>query len=214
MAHRTVDDWLALLQPMLWQPVRQWQERINADPDLQQWLQEAAYRAAMEVASASAPDTLSAAYQGLQDELIVRFAELAEAVARLTQGCGRLRINWQPDAPHYSTVEIDFGRDYCIDLFIPLPDSSLDALQQALTHLRHQLPADPPYPRRPHQVTAILAYQGRCPALRLRDHLTPAGRQLTAIVLLPGQQPSAEMPPETALQYLHAYFLSGAPASC
>jgi len=42
----------------------------------------------------------------------------------------------------------------------------------------------------------------------LLDHLTPAGRQQTAIVFLPDRKPSSEMPPETALQVLRAY-LSG-----
>ncbi|MDQ7039818.1 MAG: hypothetical protein Q9M35_02665 [Rhodothermus sp.] len=206
MPHRSRDDWIALLQPVLHQPLRKIEDLLNADAELQQWLQEAAYRAAMEAAGQADPYALSAAYQRLQDELTTRFHELATAIAQLTQGCGRLRLNWQPDAPNYSRVEIDFGRDYTVDLFIQLPEPSFAVLRQVLEHLRRLLPSDDPYPRRPHQVTALLAFQGRCPALRLYDHLTSSGRYQTAIVLLPDQKPSEEMSPENALRLLLAYF--------
>ncbi len=208
MKHRAVDEWLALLAPAFRQPLRQVEDLINADPELQQWLQEAAFQAAMEASWQSDPYALSAAYQRLQDELETRFGELAEAIARITHGLGRLRLNWQPDAPHYSRVEIDFGRDYTVDLFMTLTDPLRDALQRSLERLRALIPLDDPYPRRPHQATALLFYQGQAPALRLLDHLTPAGRQQTAIVFLPDRKPSSEMPPETALQVLRAY-LSG-----
>ncbi len=206
MPHRSRDDWIALLQPVLHQPLRHIEALLNADAELQQWLQEASYQAAMEAARQADPYAFSAAYQRLQDELTTRFHELATAITQLTQGCGRLRLNWQPDAPNYSRVEIDFGRDYAVDLFIQLSDLSLAALRQALERLQRLLPADDPYPRRPHQVTAMLAFQGCCPALRLYDHLTPSGRRQTAIVLLPDQKPSAEMSPEDALRLLLAYF--------
>ncbi|ACY48782.1 hypothetical protein [Rhodothermus marinus] len=208
MKHRAVDEWLALLAPAFRQPLRQVEDLINADPELQQWLQEAAFQAAMEASWQSDPYALSAAYQRLQDELKARFGELAEAIARITHGLGRLRLNWQPDAPHYSRVEIDFGRDYTVDLFMTLTDPLRDALQRSLERLRALIPLDDPYPRRPHQATALLFYQGQAPALRLLDHLTPAGRQQTAIIFLTDRKPSSEMPPETALQVLHAY-LSG-----
>ena len=206
MKHRTLDEWLALLAPALQQPLRQVEELINADPELQQWLQEAAFQAAMEAAAQSDPTALNAVYQRLQDELETRFRELSEAIARITHGCGHLRLNWQPDAPHYSRVEIDFRRDYTVDLFMTLADPLPDALHRALDRLRSLLPADEPYPRRPHQATALLFYRGQAPALRLLDHLTPAGRRQTAVVFLPDQKPSSEMPPETALQVLRAYF--------
>lgn len=208
MKHRAVDEWLALLAPAFQQPLRQVEELLNADPELQQWLQEAAFQAAMEASWQSDPYALSAAYQRLQDELETRFGSLAEAIAHLTQGCGRLRLNWQPDAPHYSRVEIDFGRDYTVDLFMTLTDPLPQALHRALERLRALIPLDDPYPRRPHQATALLFYRGKAPALRLLDHLTPAGRRQTALLFLPDQKPSSEMPPETALQVLRAY-LSG-----
>ncbi len=205
MKHRAVDDWLALLAPAFQQPLRQVEERMNADPELQQWLQEAAFQAAMEASWQADPYALSAAYQRLQDELAARFGALAEAVAQLTQGHGRLRLNWQPDAPHYSRVEIDFGRDYTVDLFVPLTDPLPEALHRVLERLRDLIPIHDPYPHRPHQATALLVYQGRSPALRVLDHLTPAGRQQTAMIFLPDRTPSSEMPPETALQLLQAY---------
>lgn len=206
MPPRSVDEWLALLQPALQQPLQQVQALINADPALLQWLQEAAYQAAMEASWQPDLYAFSAAYQRLQTELEMRFRELAAAIVQLTQGRGRLRLHWQPNAPQYSRVEIDFGRDYAVDLFIPLAPPLPNALSQALGRLRSLLPPYDPYPRRPHQVTAILAYQGRSPALQLLDHLTPTGHHQTAVIFVPDQQPSTEMSPEAALYWLHAYF--------
>jgi hypothetical protein len=203
---RTRAEWKARLDRALEKPLRAAQELLTQYPAVQSWLQQAATEAAMAIGTSEDPTLWGTYYDQLQAGLEQAFPELAAAVQEATEGCARPILIWRADAPHLSTVTIDFGRSYNVDLFLRLPAVTLPILEQALNRIATFLPLEPPYPRRPHEITAILAYQGRCPALRLLEHITPTGRKRTAQVFLPDQPPSAALTPEAALQRLYRYW--------
>lgn len=203
---RSRAEWVALLEGALEKPLREVHALLTQDAALQSWLQQAAFAAAMTLSTADDPTGWAACYDRLQQELERTFPELVAAVHEVTEGCGHLRLIWRDDAPQLSTVVIDFGRDYTVDLFLRLPAATLSALEQVFNRIAAWLPPDVPYPRRPHTLTALVAYQGRCPALRLLEHSTSEGLKRTVQLLLPDQPPSSELTPEVALHRLHRYW--------
>lgn len=132
-------------------------------------------------------------YMRMRNALEDRFPELIEAVEDLTEGCGHLDLHWRPLHPTYSRLYIDFGKDYSVDVFYRLADRSHDAAKQALEAVSQHLPEGTPFPNRPNTVTGLLALQGYCLGIRVKEYISEnTQHRYRSVTLFPPDQSPLE----------------------
>lgn len=191
----TKDEWKERIETALPRSMQEVREKITNEPHLQRWIREASYEAAMGIDDPSDVQAESQAYGLMLDGLHDTFAPLAEAVDELTEGCGHLDINWRPLSPEFTTVYVDFGRDYDVHLFCRLKAISPDEARRVLGAVEEALPPSEPFPRRPNEATALAALDGRCLGVRIvRRHPSDDKPERTVTVLPPGQKAEKNIP--------------------
>ena len=190
---RTKEDWTALLIPLLSTSVQAANERLMQTDEIRAWLREASTDAAEGLRQQPNMRGQMQGYTRLKSALNERFPKLLKAVEDLTDGCGTLDLNWAPMTPTLCRVEVQFHRDLSIDLFARLGAPTPEAARTALRTVTEALPDGTPFPSRPNTVTGLVAHDGSCLGVRVREHLgnDSQGRYRT-VSLLPESRDAIE----------------------
>lgn len=168
---RTKEDWTALLTPLLSTSVQAANERLMQTDEIRTWLREASTNAAEGLRRQPNMRGQMQGYTQLKSAFDEHFPELLEAVEDLTDGCGTLDLDWTPMNPTLCRVEVQFHRDLSIDLFARLEAPTPEAARTALQTVAEALPDGTPFPNRPNTVTGLVAHDGSCLGVRVREHL-------------------------------------------
>jgi hypothetical protein len=205
------DSWRSRVEPALRRSVAEAERLITNHPEIQSWLQTAAFQAAMRMSSESDVVAGGEELVRLGDELARRFAPLVEAVSDVTEACGRLAVAWDPLAPQFSSLYIDFGLPYRPDLFFRLGNLDRLVIEAALQRLADALPASTPFPAHPNERTAVIVHVGKHLGARLTDRLLPDGHRRQSVRLADSDGRATEsLEREEAVEAVHAYFSAGA----
>lgn len=187
--------WKERIAPALTRSMQEVRERITNERHVQSWIRTASYEAAMSIGDPSDMQAEAQAYGHMMDSLKDTFPELDEAVRELTQECGALDIQWRPLSPEYTSIYIDFGTDYRVDVFCNLKAASPDETRRALDTAAAALPKSQPFPRRPNEATGVVALDGRCVGVRAVDrHPGDSKPRRTYTLLPPGSEPEKDLP--------------------
>lgn len=207
---RSKDDWKALIEPHLSDSLRAAGDTITRTERVQDWLRNASMEAAEGLGHTSGLQGEMQGYMRMMNALEDRFPELIDAVEDLTEGCGKVNLHWRPLHPVYSRLYIDFDKDYSVDVFHRLSDRSQEAARQALEAVAEHLPEGTPFPNRPNTVTGLVALQGYCLGIRVKEHVRENSRRRYRSVTLfpPDQSPiealSVEETPSRMVHLLNA----------
>lgn len=188
----TKEEWLARLKPALDESTRAASRAMTNAAPIQSWLHDHALEAAMSLQGESDMEAATQAYGRLMDELQERFPALFEAVREVTGGCGRIGLNWRPLAPDYTTLYIDFGRDFDVKVFYEMEEATETEAGRALERVCKALPKGEPFPKRPNTSTGIVACRGQCLGVRFLDALTGQEDRRRSVTLFPKAQPPLE----------------------
>ncbi|WP_103027310.1 hypothetical protein [Salinibacter altiplanensis] len=190
---RSQKDWNALLAPVLSTSVKAASERLMQTEEIRQWLRQASAEAAEGMRQRPDMRGEMQGYAQLKAAFDERFPALLNAVADLTEGCGTIGLDWMPMNPTMSRVEVDFHRELAVDLFTRLDAPTLEAARAALCTVEEALPDGTPFPNRPNTATGLVAHDGSCVGVRVREHLgdDPGSRHRT-VTLLPEDQNALE----------------------
>lgn len=126
-------------------------------------------------------------YMRMIDDLEASLPALVRAVEELTEGCGRIDLNWRPLNPNFSRLYIDFDRDYRVKVFARLTDCSAEAARRAIDVIAGALPDSEPFPNRPNTATGLVARDGTGLGVRVSEHLGEEGRRSRSVTLLPAE---------------------------
>ena len=190
---RAKEEWKALLAPLLSTSVQATNERLMQTDAIQQWLRQASTEAAEGMRQRPDMQGQMHGYTQLKAAFNDRFPELLGAIEDLTEGCGTIDLDWTPMNPTLSRVEVDFHRDLSVDLFTRLDAPTPEAARAALHAVEQALPDGTPFPNRPNAVTGLVAHDGSCLGVRVREHLGGEGtRQYRTVTLLPEGQSDLE----------------------
>lgn len=165
------EDWKAQLGPLLSTSLQSVSERITRTEEVQEWLRRASANAAEHLETRPGRQGEMDGYLQMKNALKDRFPELCAAIGELTGGCGQVDLDWTPMNPSLSRVEVTFDYDFSIDLFLQLGAPTREAARKAIHTVADALPSGPPFPNRPNAVTGLVAYDGSCLGIRVREHL-------------------------------------------
>ena len=190
---RSNADWKALLAPLLPESVEEASDRLMRTDTIQQWLRRASSEAAEGLGRQRGLQGTMDGYNRLKTSFEDRFPELLAAVDEVTEGCGTIDLDWTPTNPTLSRVKIVFDREFTVDLFVRLDVATTEAVRDALYTVADALPEGKPFPNRPNTVTALVAFDGTCVGVRVREHLgdDQQGRYRT-VTLLPKERDALE----------------------
>ena len=190
---RSKEDWTSLLSPLLSTSVQAANERLMQTEEIRQWLRQASTKAAEGMSRQPDMRGEMRGYAELKDAFEERFPTLLDAVEELTGGCGTIDLDWTPMNPTMSRVEVDFHRELAVDLFTRLEAPSPDAAQAALHTVEEALPDGTPFPNRPNTATGLVAHDGSCLGVRVREHLgNEQGGRYRTVALLPDDRNDLE----------------------
>lgn len=207
-------EWESLLAPLLSDSIDEANEKITSHSSIQSWLQSASFEVAGELTHPGSTQARSKAHRRMISSLKSSFPELQEAVRELTEGCGTLGLKWRPLSPNHSVVQIDFARDFEVDLFIRLDDPSESDLRDALSTIEDALPGSSPFPNRPNVATGLVGHNGRCLGVRVLDHLNPEGHRWKDVTVLRKQKnPIEELERTEAIRHLADWIAESASRS-
>jgi len=172
----TKADWKAHIEPYLSTSLREVSDTITRTDVVQAWLHDASMEAAEGLGGVSGMQGEMQGYMHMMDALEDRFPELLAAVDELTDGCGEVDLHWRPMNPNFSRVKVTFDCDFTVKLFVRLEDLTPEAARSALHTVADALPDGDPFPNRPNTVTGLVAHDGSCLGVRIRDHLGEEGQ--------------------------------------
>jgi hypothetical protein len=189
----TKEDWKARIQPYLSTSLREVSDAITRTEVVQNWLHDASMEAAEGLGGVSGMQGEMQGYMRMMNALEDRFPELLVAVDELTEGCGQVDLHWRPMNPNFSRVKVTFDRDFTVKLFVRLDTPTLEAARTALHTVADALPEGDPFPNRPNTVTGLVAYDGSCLGVRVREHLGDEGQgRYRTVTLLPEDRDDIE----------------------
>ena len=189
----TTADWKARIEPHLSTSLREASDAITRTDVVQAWLHDASMEAAEGLGSVSGMQGEMQGYMRMMNALEDRFPELLAAVDELTDGCGQVDLHWRPMNPNFSRVKVTFDRDFTVKLFVRLEDLTPEAARSALHKVADALPEGDPFPNRPNAVTGLVAHDGSCLGVRVREHLGDEGQgRYRTVTLLPENRDDIE----------------------
>ena len=193
------DQWKQRIRPLLERSLQQVQKAITNERHVQSWIRSASFEAAMSIQNPADVQAEANAYRHLLDDLNDTFPELVEAVGELTGGCGTLDVNWRPLSPEYTSLYIDFGTDYKVDVFCKLKAAAPEEAQRALDLLARALPPSEPFPKRPNKAAGLLSLDDQCLGARLFERHPGDGKPRRSVTLqLARQEPVRDLTPAEA----------------
>lgn len=196
--------WHERIQRALDVSVRRAGEVITRAPEVQSWLQEAAYTASMHLTHPADLDAAAHAYGTMRADFEARFPEIVAAVREATGGCGRADLDWDALAPQYTKVVVRFGVDFPVDVCCRLAAVTPEAARAACRRVAAALPESAPFPGHPNERHGLLAFAGRCLGLRVR---AAAGAATPAYALLaPGYAPATGLTLDEAVAGMRSFF--------
>ena len=175
-APRTKEDWKVRIEPHLSTSLRDVSDAITRTEVVQEWLHDASMDAAEGLGGVSGMQGEMQGYMRMMNALEDRFPELLAAVDELTDGCGQVDLHWRPMNPNFSRVKVTFDRDFTVKLFVRMDALTPEAAQSALHTVADALPDGDPFPNRPNTVTGLVAHDGSCLGVRVREHLGDEGQ--------------------------------------
>jgi len=186
---RSKADWKSLLAPLLPTSVEAASDRLMRTDTIQQWLRRASADAAEGLRQQPGMQGEMHGYNQLKADFEDRFPALLAAVKEITEGCGTIDLDWTPMNPTLSRVRVRFDREFTVDLFVRLEAPTPDAARDALHTVADALPEGTPFPNRPNTVTGLVAHDGTCLGVRVREHLGDdrQGRYRTVTLLPEGR---------------------------
>lgn len=183
---RSKEDWKDRLAPLLSISIQAVNERIMQTDEIQKWLRQASTEAAEGMNQQPDMRGEMQGYAQLKTAFEKHFPELLDAIDELTDGCGTIDLDWTPMNPALSHVEVRFQREITVDLFTRLDAPTPEAARAALHTVEEALPEGTPFPNRPNAVTGLVAYDGSCLGVRVREHLGDERHgQYRTVTLLP-----------------------------
>ena len=193
------DEWQQHIKPLLERSLRQVQRAITNERHVQSWIRTASFEAAMGIRNPADVQAEANAYRHLLDDLNDTFPELVEAVGELTDGCGTLDVNWRPLSPEYTSLYINFGADYKVNIFCKLRAAVPKEARRALDLLARALPPSEPFPKRPNKAAGLLSLDNRCLGVRLFERHPGDEKPHRSVTLqLDRQEPVRDLTPAEA----------------
>ncbi|MFB6099607.1 MAG: hypothetical protein ABEK84_10950 [Salinibacter sp.] len=190
---RSVEDWKALIAPHLSTSLRDVSDALTRTDAVQNWLHDASMEAAEGLGRVTGMQGKMQGYMRMMDALEDRFPNLLAAVDELTEGCGTVDLHWRPMNPNFSRVQVTFDRDFTAKLFVRLDDLTPASAQSVLDTVSDALPQGAPFPNRPNTVTGLVAYDGACLGVRVREQLSEDGKgRYRTVTLLPASEDPLE----------------------
>ena len=187
------EDWKARIEPHLSTSLRDVSDALTRTDVVQTWLHDASMEAAEGLGSVSGMQGEMQGYMRMMNALEDRFPELLAAVDELTDGCGTVDLHWRPMNPNFSRVKVTFDRDFSVKLFVRLAALTPEAVRSALDTVAEALPEGDPFPSRPNAVTGLVAHDGSCLGVRVREHLAEDGQgRYRTVTLLPEDRDDIE----------------------
>ena len=201
---RSKEDWTALLAPLLETSVQAASDRLMQTDEIQHWLRTASTDAAEGLRQRPNMQGQMQGYAKLKAAFDDRFPDLLDAVENLTEGCGTIDLDWTPMNPTLSRVEVQFRQDFSVDLFTRLDALTPEAARAAFQTVTEALPDGTPFPNRPNTVTGLVAHDGSCLGVRVREHLgdDPQGPYRTVTFLPEGRDALDNFSPQDAVPRL------------
>ena len=183
---RTREDWKACIEPHLSTSLSGVSDALTRTDAVQEWLRDASTEAAEGLGGVSGMQGEMQGHVHMMNALEDRFPELLAAVDELTDGCGEVDLHWRPMNPSFSQVKISFDRGFSVKLFVRLTALTPEAAHSALETVADALPEGDPFPNRPNTVTGLVAHDGLCLGVRVREHLAEGGQgRYRTVTLLP-----------------------------
>ena len=190
---RTTEDWKSRIEPHLSTSLRDVSDAITRTDVVQEWLHDASMEAAKGLGDVSGMQGEMQGYMRMMNALEDRFPALLAAVEELTDGCGKVDLHWRPMNPNFSRVQVTFDRDFSGKLFVRLSAPTLNAARSVLDAVADALPEGDPFPNRPNTVTGLVAHDGSCLGVRVREHLAEdGGGRYRTVTLLPDDRDNVE----------------------
>lgn len=177
----------------------------NAAP-IQSWVHEASFKAVEGMGQMHAMQAEAMGHMRMLDDLHDTFPNLVEAVETLTSGYGSLDIHWRPLTPNFSRIRVSFDRSYDVQAFFELDGYARSDTQEVLKTMAEALPKGAPFPKRPHEVTALVVYQDVPLGVRLREHLSDDARTRTVTLLPDNAKPAEDLPWNVANRAMADFF--------
>jgi len=186
-------EWKERIAPHLSTSLREASDRITQSAPVQSWLQRASMEAAEGLGQMGGLQGEMQGYMHMMNDLDAALPALTAAVDELTDGCGRLDLNWRPLNPNFSRLYIDFDRDYTVALFCHLETCTTEAARDALRTVAAALPEGEPFPNRPNTVTGLVGRNGTGVGVQIKEALADGGGQRRrAVTLRPGSGDALE----------------------
>ena len=209
----SIDEWKARIEPHLSSSLQTVSDQITHSSPVQAWLRKASTEAAEGLGQSGMPGEMRG-YMQLTEDLESTFPNLVEAVEDLTDGWGRLDVEWRPLSPTQSRLYIRFDRTFTPVLFCRLEDCSQEAAQAVLNIVAEALPESDPFPKRPHTVTGLVAHRGTALGVRVKEHRHPEQGRYRTVTLLPNDQsPLENQPFSDAPRALRQFFCAPSSSS-
>ncbi len=191
----SVDEWKTRIEPHLSSSLDTASDQITHAAPVQAWLRKASTKAAEDLGRAPGMPGEMQGYMQLTDDLEDTFPNLVAAVESLTDGWGRLDVEWRPLAPTQSRLHIRFDRNFTPALFCHLADCTRSAARAVLDLISDALPASDPFPKRPNTVTGLVAHRGTALGVRVKAHRSPEQGRYRTVTLLPKDRSPLENQP-------------------
>ena len=203
MSTLSVADWKERIEPHLSTSLQTVSDRITQTEVVQSWLHDASMEAAHGLGQMSGVQGEMMGYMRMMDDLEAALPNLLDAVEELTEGCGNVELHWRPLQPNFSRLYVDFDRDYTVKLFVRVATCTHESVRDGLTTVAQGLPEGTPFPNRPNTVTGLVAHDGRCVGVRVKEHLREDNQTVRSVTLLPpDQSPVEKLSPTDAAQQL------------
>jgi len=196
----TTDDWKSRIEPHLSSSLRAVSDTITRTETVQSWLQRASMEAAEGLGGMSGLQGEMQGYMNMMADLEESLPHLVTAVDDLTEGFGRVDLNWRPLQPNFSRLYVAFDRDYTVKVFTHLEACTAEAARDVLATVAAALPEGDPFPNRPNVVTGLAARDGHGVGVRVKEHLREdgAGTRRSVTLLPEDREPREDLPPAEA----------------
>ena len=202
----SVHDWMDRVRPHLSRSMQDASDAITNTARIQSWIHEASFKAVEGMGQMHAMQAEAMGHMRMLDDLHDTFPNLVEAVETLTNGYGSLDIHWRPLTPNFSRIRVTFNRSYNVHTFFELDGHTSSDTQEVLEMMADTLPKGAPFPRRPHEVTALVVYRDVPLGVRLREHLVDDARMKKVTLLPDNAKPAEDLPWSIAHRAMADFF--------
>lgn len=185
------DEWTDRITPHLAHSLERVSEEITQSKPVQAWLRRASAEAAEGLMESTRLNGQMRGYLQVIDDLQDALPSLVTAIEEVTDGCGRLDLDWRPMNPTYSRLFVNFDCDFAVHSFHCLSPCTADEARAILRDVGDQLPEGRPFPNRPNVVTGYVGREGVGLGVRVKEHAETdsSGQYRTVALLPPGADP-------------------------